>query len=103
MLALYLFFLPPSSTDSRYDRCRCFPLCSTTSSTTVYPYRRASRQEVPIHLSLILPICLYLSICTRHCCCYDCLPIQMHSLSLSPLVVPSIILCSLYYYILYNS
>src|SRR3954462_1469563 len=70
-LALYLLFLPPpSSIDSRYDRCWCFPLCSTTSSTTVYPYRRASRQAVPLHLSHISPICLYLSVALGICCCY---------------------------------
>src|SRR3954463_13915216 len=71
MIIVYLLFLPPPLyADSRCDRCRCFPLCSTISSTTVYPYRRATRQAVPHHLSHISPICLYLSVALGICCCY---------------------------------
>ena len=36
-----------------------------------YPYRRASRQAVPLHLSSISPICLYLSVALGIGCCYD--------------------------------
>src|SRR3954465_2402783 len=70
IIIVYLLFLPPLSADRRCDRCRCFPLCSTTSSTTVYPYRRATRQAVPHHLSHISPICLYLSVALGICCCF---------------------------------
>src|SRR3954465_6007768 len=47
-------------------------------------------------LPQIPPIFPYIS-CTRHgyCCCYDYNPIQLHSLILSPLDVPSFILCCL--------
>src|SRR3954467_8651729 len=62
------------------------PLCSTTSSTTVpLPSSfQASRATSP------LPHIAYFSIficCTRHML-LRYFPIQMHSLSLSPLVVP---------------
>src|SRR3954468_8045486 len=70
LLFVYLLFLPPLSTDRRCDRCRCFPLCSTTSSTTVFPYRRATRQAVPHHLCHISPIYLYLSVALGIFCCY---------------------------------
>ena len=33
-----------------------------------YPYRRASRQAVPLPFSPISPICLYFICCIRHCC-----------------------------------
>ena len=79
---------PHSSINSRYDRCWFYPPCSTTSSTTVYPYRRASRQEVPLPLSQIPPIFLYFIYHTRHMLLLCCLPIQSHSLSLSPIVIP---------------
>src|SRR3954471_22902263 len=69
IIVVYLLF-PHLSADRRCDRCRCFPPCSTTSSTTVYPYRRASRQAVPHHLSHISPICLYLFVALGICCCY---------------------------------
>src|SRR4051812_8477168 len=36
-----------------------------------YHYRRASRQAEPLHLSLISPTCLYLSVALGICCCYD--------------------------------
>src|SRR3954464_14487032 len=48
-----------------------------------------------------LPHIAYLSIficCTRHLLLLRYNPIQMHSLSLSPLDVPSFILCCLLYY-----
>src|SRR4051812_20216434 len=35
-----------------------------------YHYRRASRQAEPLHLSLISPTCLYLSVALFICCCY---------------------------------
>src|SRR3954469_9215091 len=69
LLCIYCF-LPPLSSDRGCDRCRCCPLRSTTSSTTVYPYRRATRQAVPHHLSHISPICLYLYVALGICCCY---------------------------------
>src|SRR3954468_7068430 len=70
IIVVYLLFLPPFFADRRCGRCRCCPLCLTTSSTTVYPYCLASRQAVPHHLSHILPICLYLSVAPGICCCY---------------------------------
>src|ERR1041385_6705768 len=54
-------------------------------------------------LPQIFPIFPYIS-CTRHCycCCYNYNPTQLHSLFLSPLDVPSVILCCLLY-ILYSA
>src|ERR1041384_6196964 len=67
-----------------------------------YHYRRASRQAEPFSS----PDIAYLSAlsCTRHCycCCYDYNPIQLHSLLLSPLDVPSVILCCLLYLCIYS-
>src|ERR1041384_5787384 len=100
IVVMYLLFLPPLLlSDSPNGHCRC--PCVRLRRRRPYPYFRASRKAVPLHLSLISPICLYLSICTRHMLLLRYNPIQLHSLPLSPLVVPSFILCSLY--ILYNS
>src|SRR3954471_16643089 len=41
-----------------------------------------------------------LSVALGICCCYDSILFQLHSLSLSPLVYLSDILCSLYKYII---
>src|SRR4051812_32597826 len=100
ILCIYCFF-PPLSTDRRCDCCRCFPLCSTTSSTTMYPYRRATRQAVPHPLSHISPICLYLYIALGICCCYvtvlfKCIACHCRPLMYLPLSYAAyyIILCS---------
>src|SRR3954467_3051232 len=79
------------------------PLPSTTTSSTTVPLPssfQASRATSP------LPHIAYLSIficCTRHMLLVHCLPIQLHNLSLSPLVAPSFVLCCLCIYIIYNS
>src|SRR3954466_2843149 len=89
----------------------CFPLsyCTVVSTTAadapVIDYVIDNRTPLPSSFQASsapspLPHITYLSFfiyCTRHMLLLRCLPIQMHSLSLSPLVVPSFILCSLYY------
>src|SRR3954465_4118986 len=62
MIAVYLLFPPPLISGTphcyrRLHRCRVRLL-----RRRQYPYRRAPRQAVPLHLSLISPIYLYLSI-----------------------------------------
>src|SRR3954467_7228019 len=59
------------------------PSCSTTSPTTV-PLPSSFQASRAIRLSHISPICLYYSVALG-ICCYYVNPIQMHSLSLSPL------------------
>src|SRR4051812_19567491 len=102
MRALYLLFLPPLLLfGSLDDRCRC--PCDRLRRRRPYPLLssfQASRATSP------LPHIAYLSIficCTRHMLllCYN--PIQLHSLSLSPLDTFSDILCCLYIYIIYSS
>src|SRR3954462_5194444 len=99
MFALYLLFLPPLLLfGSLDDRCRC--PCDRLRRRRSYPLPssfQASRATSP------LPHITYLSIficCTRHMLLLRCLPIQLHKLSLSPLVYLSDILCSLYKYII---
>src|SRR3954467_12954638 len=79
-----------------------FPLCLTTSSMTMYPYRRASRKAVPLHLSLISHICLYLSICTRHCCCYVTILFNCIAYHCRPLITFPISYAA-YTYIIYTT
>src|SRR3954470_25028177 len=86
MLALYLLFLPPLLLScSLDDRCRC--PCDRLRRRRSYPLPssfQASRATSP------LPHIAYLSIficCTRNMLLLRYFPIQMHSLSLSPLVV----------------
>src|SRR3954471_6962511 len=100
MIAFYLLFLPPILlSDSLDDRCRC--PCVRLLRRRSYPlYRRASRQAEPLPLSHISPAVLYFSVALGICCCYDSVLFQLHSLSLSPLVYLSDILCSLYKYII---
>src|SRR3954468_11914301 len=99
MIALYLLFLPPLLlSGSLDDRCRC--PCARLRRRRSYPYRRASRQAEPLPLSHISPTVLYLSVALGICCCYVTILFQLHSLSLSPLVYLSDILCSLYKYIM---
>ena len=74
-----------------YCRRRC---CVRLRRRRPYPYCRASRQAVPLPLSQISPICLYLSL-HQALLLLRYIPIQLHSLSLSPLDVPSFILCCL--------
>ena len=50
-----------------------------------YPYCRAPRQAVPLHLSPISPICLYLSTALGICCCcslilFNCIACLCHPL-----------------------
>src|SRR3954469_19088493 len=86
------------------------PLVSTTAADApVIDYVVDDRTPLPSSFQASratspLPHIVYLSIficCTRHMLLLRYNPIQLHSLSLSPLVVPSFILCSLYniYYI----
>src|SRR3954465_1488887 len=99
MCALYLLFLPPLLlSGSPDDRCRC--PCDRLRRRRPYPYYRATKQSEPFPLSHISPIVLYLSVAIGICCCYDSVLFQLHSLSLSPLVYLSDILCSLYKYIM---
>src|SRR4051812_26911356 len=88
MLALYLWFLPPPLllSGSPDDRCRC--PCDRLRRRRPYPLLlsfQASSATSP------LPHIAYLSIficCTSHMLLLRYFPIQMHSLSLSPLVLP---------------
>src|SRR4051812_5562490 len=87
MRALYLLFLPPLLlSGSLDDRCRC--CCDRLRTRRSYPRPssfQASRATSP------LPHIAYFSIficCTRHMLLLRYFPIQMHSMSLSPLVVP---------------
>src|SRR3954465_10772512 len=96
MIALCLLFLPPLLlSGSPDDRCRC--PCVRLRRRRPYPLSsslQASSATSP------LPHIAYLSIficCTRHMLLLRCYPIQMHSLSLSPLGYHSFILCSLIY------
>src|SRR3954465_1443747 len=50
------------------DCCRC--PCDRLLRRRPYPYRRASRQAVPLHLSHISPTFLYFSIALGICCYY---------------------------------
>src|SRR3954470_21050345 len=100
-MCIYCFF-PPHSAHRRYDRCRYFPLCSTTSSTTVYPYRRASRQAVPHHLSHISPIFLYLSVALGICCCYVSVLIKCIACHSRPLIYLPLSYAA-YYIVLFSS
>src|SRR3954466_11176273 len=102
MIALYLLFPPPFISGRprcyrRLHRCRV-----RLRPRRQYPDRRASRQAEPLPLSHISPICLYYSVALGICCCYVN-PIQLHSLSLSPLDYLSVILCSLLNIYLYSS
>src|SRR3954463_15995678 len=69
MLCIYCFppLLMSGSLDDRY-RCPYDRLRHRRSYPP--PYRRASRQAVPLHLSHISPTCLYLSVALGICCCY---------------------------------
>ena len=95
-------FLPPLFYCPVVRRPMLMPLCSTTSSTTVplLSSYQASRATSP------LPHTAYFSIficCTRHMLLLRYNPIQLHSLSLSPLDYLSDILCCLYIYNIYSS
>ena len=67
---VFTVFIPPLFSGRprcyrRLHRCRVRLL----RRRPVYPYR-ASRQAVPLHLSHISPICLYLSVALGICYCY---------------------------------
>src|SRR3954469_21058531 len=100
MIALYLLFLPPLLLfGSPADRCRC--PCDRLRRRRSYPPLPSSFQASrAIPLSHISPTALYLSVALGICCCYDSVLFQLHSLSLSPLVYLSDILCSLNKYIM---
>src|SRR3954465_13282590 len=86
MIALYLLFLPPFIVSGRPRCYRRLHRCRVRlRRRRPYPYRRTSRQAEPLPLSHISPTVLYFICCTRHMLllCYN--PIQLHSLSLSPL------------------
>src|SRR3954463_9409499 len=95
MLDVYLLFLPPYSsvdpaaavdyTAAEYD----YVVDDPTTTVELAGKQSHSLPQIP-------PIFPYIS-CTRHCycCCYDYNPIQLDSLILSPLDVPSFILCCL--------
>src|SRR3954470_22182926 len=101
MIALYLLFLPPFIVSGRPRCYRRLHRCRVRlRRRRPYPYRRASRQAEPLPLSHISPIVLYLSVALGICCCYDSVLFQLHSLSLSPLVYLSDILCSLCKYVI---
>src|SRR3954470_10564136 len=69
LLCIYCFFPPLFSGRPRcyrrLQRCRV-----RLRRRRQYHYRRASRQAEPLHLSLISPICVYLSDALGICCCY---------------------------------
>src|SRR4051812_38307213 len=69
IIVVYLLFLPPLLlSGSPDDRCRC-PFDRLLRGRP-YPYRRASRQAEPLHLSLISSIFLYYSVALSICYCY---------------------------------
>src|ERR1044071_9854701 len=105
MFALYLLFLPPplySPAD---------PAATVDYIAAGYDYfvdDRTPTRELPGKQSHSLPqISPTFSVlsCTRHCycCCYDYNPIQLHSLILSPLDVPSLSYSAFYICILYSA
>src|SRR3954470_8055930 len=100
LLCIYCFLPPPLFS----GRPRCYRRLHRYRVRLLhrrsYPYRRASRQAEPLPLSHISPTVLYLSVALGICCCYDSVLFQLHSLSLSPLVYLSDILCSLYKYVI---
>src|ERR1041385_7351907 len=103
IIVVYLLFPPPLI----FGRPRCYRrlhCCRVrVRRRRPYPYRRASRQAEPFS-SLDISYLSVLS-CTKHCYCYcyDYNPIQLHSLFLSPLVVPSFALCCLLLHMHYSA
>ena len=88
--AWFIFIVsPPSFIVWLSRRPLPMPMWSTTSSTTVRPLPssfQASRATSPLPHIAYLPIFIY---CTRHML-LRYFPIQMHSLSLSPLAILSV-------------
>src|SRR3954471_20019647 len=84
MFALYLLFPSPLILRQTPLLPPTTPLPSTTTSPTTVPRPSSFQASRAIPLSHISPTVLYLSIALGICCCYVN-PIQMHSLSLSPL------------------
>src|ERR1041385_5096434 len=102
IIVVYLLFLPPLLLSGSLDvRCRC--PCDRLRRRRPHPYRRASRQAEPFSSPDIA--CLSVLSCTRHCycCCYGYNPIQLHSLILLPLDVPSLSYAACYICILYSA
>src|SRR3954471_22876058 len=103
MRALYLLFLPPPLlSGSLDDRCRC--PCDRLRRRRSYP----PTVELPGKQSHSpLPHIAYFSIiicCTRHMLLLRYIPIQMHSLSLSPFDVPFLYPMAAYIiYIIYTA
>src|ERR1041385_5873372 len=104
IIVVYLLFLSPPLFSGRPRCCRRLHRCRVRLlRRRPYPYRRATRQAEPFS-SLDIA---YLSVhsCTRHCycCCYVAILFNcIACFFLSPLDVPSFILCCLLY-ILYSA
>src|ERR1044071_1485548 len=83
---LYLLFLPPLLlSGSPDDRCQCpCDRLHRRRSTLLSSFQASSAPSPLPHITYLF----VLSYCTRHMLllCYN--PIQLHSLSLSPLVIP---------------
>src|SRR3954470_2831919 len=93
---------PPPFTSGRPCCCRRLHRCRVRlRRRRQYPYRRASRQAEPLPLSLISSIYLYLSIVLGIVAADRYIPILMHSLFLSPLVIPAFILLQPVIYIIH--
>src|SRR4051812_35749556 len=103
MIALYLLFLPPLL--SPVD-----PAATADYTATEYDYvvdDRTPTVELPgkqSHFpSPTYRLLFYIiSVALGICCCYVTVLFQLHSLSLSPLVYLTDILCSLYKYIIHQ-
>src|SRR3954463_13062459 len=101
--ACFVFIVSPPSlllSGSPDDRCRCPCDLLRRRRPPLSSSFQASRSTSP------LPHIAYLSIiicCTRHMLLLHYSPIQLHSLSLSPLDYLSDILCCLYIYNIYSS
>ena len=95
-IAVYLLF-PPLLPIVDTTAAGATPLVRLLHQRRPYPYRRASRQAVPLHLSLISPIYLYYSVALGICCCYviilfnciacDCRPLITFPLSYAALCI----------------
>ena len=86
LLGIYCFFPPLLLSGSPDDRCRC--PCDRLRRRRPYPLLSSFQASSAPPLSQIPPTFLYFIYHTRHMLLLRCLPIQLHSLSLLPIVVP---------------
>src|SRR3954465_15115042 len=101
MIDLYLLFLPPllspvdPAATADYTAAEYDYVVDARTPTDERPGQQSHFPSPTYRLLFYI-----LSVALGICCCYDSGLFQLHSLSLSPLVYLSDILCSLYKYII---